>query len=80
MSHTKRVYNDPSYNGSHKWFFDWIHEIKKPWKQLSNKTVVFHKDLGIPKKLLSKRRRQQNKKEIENEYISSMMEITEQEI
>jgi hypothetical protein len=64
MTHTKRSYQNPNYRGRGKWWFGWIHEIGKPWKELSNKILTFDKKERT-KRLMSKRRRWQNKMEIE---------------
>lgn len=63
MSHTKRIYHNPNYNGPYKWYFlGWRRD--KPWKVLSNKIIIFHKDMGVTKRLMQKRQRQLNKIEI----------------
>lgn len=75
MSHTKRVYQDPNYNGPHKWYFVGWHR-DKPWRQLSNKLLVFWKDMGATKRLMQKRRRQANRRELKEIYQNYVGGIT----
>lgn len=64
MSHTRRAYQNPKYRGRGKWYYSWIHEIGQPWRQMTNKMIVDHKEEGVPKKLMSKRRRQFYQKDL----------------
>jgi hypothetical protein len=79
LTHTRRAYQNPKYNGRGKWYFEWIHEIKKPWRQMTNKMIVDHKEEGIPKKLMSKRRRQFYKQDLRDIIRNSFIFNVEEE-
>ena len=67
MTHTRRAYQNPNYHGRGWRYFKWIHTIGKPWKQMTNEEIVDHKELGIPKRVMSKKRRLFYKKDLQDQ-------------